>query len=121
MMPDKIPNKQKPALNKKSWFSREIKFGEWLFFTYRWHSVNLIPNFSRVSVCDDGENGYKICACWLSLTVFGLIFNVQYPTTKQHLFFTSPAVGPHWDRFFKEWYIPSTAKEREELYGKHEQ
>ena len=109
---------RKPSKPKPINFS--LKFKGWEFYIYKWHSINLIPNFGRVSVCDDGESGYKVFACWLSMTVFGLVFNIQYPTTKQYLFLHTPCVGPHWSRQDREWYRPSTQAERDQLYGKYE-
>lgn len=83
---------------------KKIVIKDWEFYVYNWHSINLIPTFSRVSVCDDGENGYKVCACWLSLALFGTTFNIQYPTLKPHRLYTSKVIGPLWSRKKKMWY-----------------
>lgn len=80
---------------------------------YRWHSINLVPTIGIYSVASDNKiDPVTGCRGWdgtvvgrvVELTVFGVIINFMYPTTKSGKQFSSKLRGPLWSNKKKKWY-----------------
>lgn len=81
------------------------------FYIYKWHSINLLPHWELTPVCD---NGYRapIIEHWLSITLFGFIFNFVWSNNKDFKPRSSNIGGPAWSRRRKKWYMLTDHKDK---------
>lgn len=74
---------------------------------YRWHSINIIPHISFSNTCKNDSPPFTINGRLIYLTLFGLVFNFTYPTTKGIRFRSFPGIDHIWwcySRDQKRWY-----------------
>lgn len=71
-----------------------------------WHSINLIPFYTAVSVYENdtaGKLGGVFARCY-SVTIFGFIFEATLPSLKERRHVSSKSFGPAFSRRRKDWY-----------------
>lgn len=73
------------------------------FSTYRWHSINLIPNVALVMTYDEDDRGVTREGTLLELVLFGQVFHINIPI-KLDRGWESPVWGPLWSRRRRVWY-----------------
>jgi hypothetical protein len=69
----------------------------------QWHSINLLPSISIVSIADD-DPPYNIIGRKFELTWFGVIIDITIPSKKFRLARYAGPVGPVWSRRRRQWY-----------------
>jgi len=74
----------------------------WGFHIFKWHSINLLPHWSIVSICDDDT--FKIIGRAIQITIFGFVIDFMFPASKSKRAKFSPVFGPMWSRRRKLWY-----------------
>jgi hypothetical protein len=68
---------------------------------YPWHSINLIPQFSIVSICEN-EYPHKRDGSLLELVVLGYVLHVLIPQVLTSR--STKLRGPLWSKRKKKWY-----------------
>lgn len=74
---------------------------------YKWHSINIIPHFTCIKIVsdnyDDCSSIYKIIGSAITLTIFGIIFNIFVPFELPCIAVCLPSIN--WSRRRKKLYF----------------
>lgn len=68
---------------------------------YTWHSINLLPQFRCISICED-EYPHKRAGSLLEFVLFGYVIHFHIPFNLPSM--SSRLRGPLWSKSKKKWY-----------------
>ena len=68
---------------------------------FPWHSINLLPHFSCVGICED-DYPYKRDGSLLEMVLFGYVIHIHVPFNLPNV--STGAYGPLWSKTKKKWY-----------------
>ena len=73
---------------------------------YKWKCINIFPTLSLMDVCAD-DAPFQVVSRLIELTLFGIVFDFLYPTSKERKSFISEVRGPLYSRNKKHWFYPT--------------
>ena len=83
---------------------KRLTINNYSFWVYKWKCINIIPQFSRCAIVDDGSRYNTTTSHWISVCIFGTIFNMEYPSSKSIPMTIFPkTIGWFYSRKHKCW------------------
>ncbi len=78
-----------------------MRFSNGFISVFPWHSINLIPQFGCIQICED-EYPHERDGSLLEIVLFGYVFHLHIPINLPGM--STKLRGPLWSKSKKKWY-----------------